>query len=192
MVLQRKGLSFGSRDPTICEDGTKAILSALLELEVEGKLSKEPSLILLSTTGISDKRDIPVAMMPLYHWMLSMPHKDKKKMEDVMISGEGRRRKWVLVRPSLLIDGEAKGLREVEDFRECSWGGREDAREYCHWVCNSERGCWALDCGGVREPRCREVAWQDGHPDLLVTDSFFSFVSWIAQGWDQGVPIYLY
>jgi hypothetical protein len=113
MVLQRKGLSFGSQDPTICEDGTKAILSALSELEAEGKVAKEPSLILLSSTGISDKRDIPVAMIPLYHWMLSVPHKDKKKMEDVMISAEGKRRNWVLVRPSLLVDGEAKGLREV-------------------------------------------------------------------------------
>jgi nucleoside-diphosphate-sugar epimerase len=114
MVLKREGLSFGSDDPTVCYDATKAILSALSELEKEGKVQKQPTIVLLSTTGISSQgRDVPLAMMPLYHWMLSVPHEDKKNMENLMVSGEGKNRKWVLVRPSFLVDGDAKGVESL-------------------------------------------------------------------------------
>ena len=39
-----------------------------------------------------------------------MPHADKKKMEELVIKS-GRR--WVLIRPSFLINGERKGLSAV-------------------------------------------------------------------------------
>jgi uncharacterized protein YbjT (DUF2867 family) len=42
-------------------------------------------------------------MVPLYHWMLAAPHKDKQKMEDVLLE---LGREWVIVKPSLLMDGE--------------------------------------------------------------------------------------
>lgn len=117
MVIQRVGLGLSSRDPTICEDGTRSILTALSQLEAEKNVevtSGGPEFVLLSTTGISDKgRDIPIAMMPMYHWMLSVPHKDKKAMEELMIHGEGRSRKWVMIRPSFLWDGESKGLQKI-------------------------------------------------------------------------------
>ncbi|KAG4433364.1 hypothetical protein IFR05_011148 [Cadophora sp. M221] len=117
MVIELAGLGFSSKDPTICADGTKAILSALSQLEAEKTVqipSGGPEFALLSTTGISEKgRDIPIAMMPMYHWMLSVPHKDKKKMEDLMIHGEGKARKWVMIRPSFLWDGESKGLQKI-------------------------------------------------------------------------------
>lgn len=122
MVIEMKGLGFVSKDPTICYDGTKAILFALTQLETEKTVAIPaggPEFVLLSTTGISEKgRDIPIAMMPMYHWMLSVPHKDKKQMEDLMINGEGKGRKWVMIRPSFLWDGESKGLQKIRTSTE--------------------------------------------------------------------------
>jgi len=108
-------LSFKGEDTTICEKGTAAILKALQSLEDKGKGDMSASkLVVLSTTGISDKRrDIPVAMIPLYHWLLAIPHKDKRNMEDILVEGQGKDRRWVIVKPSLLLNGEAKGLRKV-------------------------------------------------------------------------------
>jgi nucleoside-diphosphate-sugar epimerase len=64
------GLSFGWNDESICEDATNTILHALSELEVEKKYSFPvggPQMVLLSTTGISEKcRDIPLAIIPHY------------------------------------------------------------------------------------------------------------------------------
>ena len=111
------GLSFGWNDESICEDATNTILHALSELEVEKKYSFPvggPQMVLLSTTGISEKcRDIPLAIIPLYRWMLHVPHEDKKKMEKLMHHGEGKARNWVLIRPSFLVDGESKGMEKI-------------------------------------------------------------------------------
>jgi nucleoside-diphosphate-sugar epimerase len=111
------GLSFGWNDESICEDATNTILHALSELEAEGRSSSlvgGPEMVLLSTTGISEKsRDIPIAMVPLYRWMLHIPHEDKKKMEKLMHHGEGKARNWVLIRPSFLVDGESKGMEKI-------------------------------------------------------------------------------
>jgi nucleoside-diphosphate-sugar epimerase len=111
------GLSFRWNDESICEDATNTILHALSELEAEGKsssLAGGPEMVLLSTTGISEKsRDIPIAMVPLYRWMLHVPHDDKKKMERSMHHGEGKARNWVLIRPSFLVDGESKGMEKI-------------------------------------------------------------------------------
>jgi nucleoside-diphosphate-sugar epimerase len=81
MVLQRKGIHFTSADTSICETGTHNILAALSELESSSLApvipTGGPKLVLLSTTGISSKsRDVPIAMLPLYHWLLAVPHAD--------------------------------------------------------------------------------------------------------------------
>lgn len=89
-------------DPTVCEAGMKALLSALAVVRKNGADGK-PRIVALSTTGISDLgRDVPLLFVPLYHVVLKTPHKDKKIMEDALIhSGE----EWTIVRPSLLTDG---------------------------------------------------------------------------------------
>jgi putative NADH-flavin reductase len=124
------GLSFGWNDESICEDATNTILHALSELEAEGKSSSlvgGPEMVLLSTTGICEKsRDIPIAMIPLHRWMLHVPHEDKKNMEKLMHHGEGKARNWVLVRPSLLVDGESKGIEKVRVSTETPGASREE------------------------------------------------------------------
>lgn len=105
-------------DPTICQDAGNTILKALQEL----KPAKKPLLILVSTTGISPRgmpRDVPLLFVPLYHWMLHIPHIDKHKLEDNLAAhvalpeDERGIRAFVAVKPSLLMDGEGMGLDSV-------------------------------------------------------------------------------
>ena len=81
-----------------------------------------PLLTAISTTGISDTRDIPLAMLPLYHWMLRVPHSDKKIMEDRILEAQSMKviKDFVLVRPSLLVDGPKQGLSKIKS----GWEGK--------------------------------------------------------------------
>ncbi|KAG9237411.1 hypothetical protein BJ875DRAFT_481338 [Amylocarpus encephaloides] len=99
---------------TLCYDGALAIVNALQELQNEGLVPFQPRIVLLSTTGISKMgRDVPVVMLPMYNWMLQIPHEDKEKMESLMIYGAGRDRRWVMIRPSFLVENPAKGLAAI-------------------------------------------------------------------------------
>ena len=107
----------GLDDPTICQDGMRTILNCLREIKSERK----PLVVALSTTGMSDAgRDIPVLMIPLYYWLLAVPHQDKKTMEEMLLAEVGRKkaeegaiRGFVVVRASLLTNGERIGADKV-------------------------------------------------------------------------------
>eukprot|EP00026_Physarum_polycephalum_P012026 Phypoly_transcript_12291.p1 GENE.Phypoly_transcript_12291~~Phypoly_transcript_12291.p1 ORF type:complete len:204 (+),score=22.08 Phypoly_transcript_12291:153-764(+) len=89
-------------DKTICHDAIKCIIEAL------GKVEKPPNrLIALSTTGIDEARDVPLLMLPLYHWLLSEPHQDKINMEKAIVDAgkHGVIKEWVIIRPAFLTDG---------------------------------------------------------------------------------------
>ena len=88
-------------DPTICERGIAQVLSALREA------GQKPLVCVISSTGLGDKSDLPLAMRPLYK-VLEVPHRDKKKMEDLVMQAEkeGVLGEYVTVRPALLTDGE--------------------------------------------------------------------------------------
>jgi len=88
-------------DPTICERGITQVLAAL---RASGQ---RPLLCVISTTGLDDNRDLPLAMRPLYK-ALKVPHRDKKKMEELVVraANEGVLAAHVVVRPALLTDGE--------------------------------------------------------------------------------------
>ena len=114
-------------NPHVCATGMQAIVDAADEMEshMTGDFSKEntPLVVAISTTGVSRKKnDVPMFMGPLYHWGLSTPHKDKRKMEEILASamvgtkGEGKKPFGgvVAVRPSLLTDGQSKGLDKVK------------------------------------------------------------------------------
>lgn len=118
-------------DPTVCQDTVSTILKALRDLHSDSdssqdkkKKGKKPTLVAISSTGISDYgRDIPLAMIPLYHWLLPIPHKDKKMMEKLLaeeIQGGGGDdasssaiENFVAVRPSLLTNGRALGFGAI-------------------------------------------------------------------------------
>ncbi|KAI4105285.1 MAG: hypothetical protein L6R37_002833 [Teloschistes peruensis] len=104
-------------DPTVCQDAISTILAALRTLPPS---SPKPVLATLSTTGISSRaRDIPILMIPLYHWLLAVPHKDKLEME-ALLQAEMTKpaqhraiKDFVVVRPSLLTDGAHLGTNKI-------------------------------------------------------------------------------
>jgi hypothetical protein len=107
-------------DPTICQDGMASVVTALEAIRAEhvaaNKPWSPPTLIAMSTTGMAQKRDLPWAMYPLYKWLLEVPHRDKKVMEDkLMAATEDGLLKGMVVRASLLTDGASLGLKSVRE-----------------------------------------------------------------------------
>jgi hypothetical protein len=74
---------------------------------------------------------VPLALRPLYHWVLALPHQDKRAMEAAAVEGalvgDAPLAGFVIVRPSLLMDGKAKGVGKVR----VGWErhAKDDARE---------------------------------------------------------------
>ena len=109
-------VSSGTLD--LCHTAATNILTALMEL----KTGTKPVLIALSTTGMTEgdePRDLPIMMMPIYKIMLANPHKDKLQMEHIiqehMAGAEGDQviKGYIFPRPSLLSNGNAKGLSKI-------------------------------------------------------------------------------
>lgn len=98
-------LTLGLDDPNVCEKGMAALLEAIRSLRQHG-VTGEPHIIVCSTTGMSRfGRDVPIPITPFYNFVLKVPHKDKRKMEDALIaSGES----FSIVRCSLLVNGETQ------------------------------------------------------------------------------------
>ncbi|KAH6892350.1 hypothetical protein B0T10DRAFT_528160 [Thelonectria olida] len=96
-------------DPDVCKKGIASLLSALDALRAQGSQGR-PLLAVISTTGVSKHgRDVPLAFVPFYHYGLSVPHADKKVMEEKLQASSER---YVAVRPSFLTDG-AKPDRKI-------------------------------------------------------------------------------
>lgn len=94
--------NFTIDDPDVCKKGIATLLEALDKLRLAGAQGN-PLLAVISTTGISKHaRDVPLAFLPFYHYGLSVPHADKKVMEERLVESPER---WVAVRPSFLVDG---------------------------------------------------------------------------------------
>lgn len=121
----------GIEDPEVCRNGMTSLLEALAQVQKEGATGK-PLIVACSTTGISRfGRDIPLAMIPLYHFMLKVPHEDKRIMEEKLVeSGVD----FTIVRPSLLTDGASDtairvGLEDPKTGRESDAVGYTISRE---------------------------------------------------------------
>ena len=96
-----------SHDWTVCETMAKSLISALRTLSYTP--DQAPYLTTMSTTGITDgARDVPIALMPLYHVALRSPHKDKKAAEVAFdsVKDDGIFCGITTVRPTLLSDGK--------------------------------------------------------------------------------------
>lgn len=127
-------------NPTICQDAISTIIHALRSLP-----GPKPILVALSTTGISDKkRDLPIAMMPMYHWMLKVPHKDKKVMEALILeevnqpATERGISNFVIVRPSLLTDGPGQGVDKIKY-------GTETRPAVGYTISRNDVGAWVFE-----------------------------------------------
>ncbi|KAE8351506.1 hypothetical protein BDV28DRAFT_136924 [Aspergillus coremiiformis] len=132
-------------NPTICQDAIRNILAA------SRQLGGKPLLIAISSAGLTDKkRDSPVAMVPLNHWLLRVPHADKRIMEalivDEMKKPEADRaiRDYALVRPSWFTDGEGVGMKKIK-------AGTEDHPAVGYTISRNDVGLWIFE-NLVRRP----------------------------------------
>lgn len=112
-------------DPHICEEGMKAVVSALRSCDAEnvplGPLGSRPVLIAISTISMGNQRDMPYSLYPVEYWLLNVPRADKKAMERVVFtaaaSAAGEHSPFggfAMVRPPLLTDGPAKGFDKIK------------------------------------------------------------------------------
>jgi hypothetical protein len=62
--------------PSICEDTSSTIVNALKEIRRNGVMSEaqKPTIIAISTTGLTKEKDLPTLFNPLYHVFLKVPH----------------------------------------------------------------------------------------------------------------------
>jgi hypothetical protein len=98
-------------DPDVCKKGMAAILAALQNLRNQG-INGKPLISVVSTCGISELgRDFPTLELPLYNFMLKVPHADKKVMEENLVASQEN---WVIIRPSLLVDPKEKNKHKEE------------------------------------------------------------------------------
>lgn len=93
-------------NPGLCHDTMSVLLKALQDLPVDERPKR---LVVVSTTGLDNMKEVPYLFQPLYHFILHAPHKDKKEMEKLVVEENASVPDWIIVRPSLLTDGSLKG-----------------------------------------------------------------------------------
>lgn len=177
---------FTIADPKICQDAISTIISAVDNVRREqfhwtpsDGCKPMPQLVLVSTTGTSPpsarggtcKRDVPLALSPLYHWLGQVPHGDKKAMEAIVRKDMGRAdvrevfdgrkeardgvrafESYVFVRPSLLMDGEGKGTDSIRV-------GVDDKPALGWTITRSDVGKWMYE--KLVKPQEWPAAWKN-------------------------------
>lgn len=145
----------GCEDPHFCENATKMILSCIEDLSVGGA-GKRPLLVQLSTTGVTTTtRDLPIAMIPFYHWFGRVPHADKKRVENLLNSSAvPDSQPWILVRPSLLT-GDGKAGPSANKIRVgTEKAGVVENLEIGYTISREDVGAWMfreiIEAGGER------------------------------------------
>ncbi|KAI5919020.1 hypothetical protein F4810DRAFT_525078 [Camillea tinctor] len=147
-------------DPRVCETGAEVLVGVLQELAsaAEGDALAAPLVVAVSSAGASRfGRDFPLLAAPVYRVLLKGPHADKRAMERVIATAATtavRGLEYVLVRPSLLVDGEGEG-REVRVGVE-DWEEGVRRREIGWTISRGAVGRW------VWEKVLRRVGGEDG------------------------------
>lgn len=124
----------GVVDSTLCGDGAEVLAAALSALQP----SKTPQLVAVSTTGITQgkqPRDVPLPYVPLYHWLLHVPHIDKANMEATLRKASPG---FIAVKPTLLFDGPSRGITKLRV-------GTNDQPALGYGIRRSEVGEWMYD-----------------------------------------------
>ena len=124
-------------DPEVCQKGMATLLEAIAGLRRRGAAGR-PRIVAFGTTGMSRfGRDVPLAMVPFYHVVLKVPHRDKIIMEDRLVgSGEA----FTIIHASFLVNGETTktvrvGIEDPVTGRESQAVGYTISREDAgRWV----------------------------------------------------------
>lgn len=138
-------------DPTLCGDAATVLVAALRNLKPVSK----PLLIVVSTTGLTtgnQPRDVPLVYVPLYHWLLHVPHLDKAHMEATIrraAAGSPETRSissFVAVRPTLLMDGPSRSIDRLR-------AGTDEDPALGYTIRRSEVGKWMYENMIAKEPK---------------------------------------
>jgi nucleoside-diphosphate-sugar epimerase len=151
MVVTSIGGSFDAKtfsldDVHVCEKGAEVLISALAKCRAEGtntaRGQQRPRIVAISSTGLSDcGRDIPLVIVPFYHILLAVPHKDKKLMEKVLIeSGED----FTIVRPSWFTDGPGD-RKEIRFGVEDPINKTLESKSIGYSICREDVGKWIFE-----------------------------------------------
>lgn len=141
-------------DPNLCRTAMATLLSALNEL----KAATKPRLLVISTTGITrGPRDVPFLYIPLYHWLLHVPHIDKRVMEQLVWEQKDKPAaekvigEFAMVRPTLLMDGNGVGVGSIKYGLENSpaLGWTIDRKDVGNWL--FEKGIKPEDLGEFKD-----------------------------------------
>ncbi|KAI2636561.1 NAD(P)-binding protein [Hypomontagnella submonticulosa] len=148
-------------DPHVCENGMTALLEAIAQVRKDHESEAwNPRLTVVSTCGISAAGwDFPVLLLPMYRWVLKVPHEDKLRMEAHLTRrADELGYTYTVVRPSLLVDEPAPERKVRVGL------GEEPAVGYT--ISRDDTGRWIyenlLDAGapaGVFENQIATITW---------------------------------
>jgi hypothetical protein len=112
---------------------------------------EKPLLIVVSTSGCGRRRGVPLSIYLPYHYLLSSPLADKKRMEQLVFGDKGSHvRDFVVIRPPFLSNGKARG----DDGLRVGWewgveGGEERVQEpgpeIGYYVSRRDVGTWTYE-----------------------------------------------
>lgn len=145
---RKKGtlLTFEMDNPNITEQSTTALVSAMREIHAEQQFEhNKPVVTVISTTGLAtpagSKEDVPFGLQTLYHSLLAEPHKDKKRMEEIISEKDNAAlfRGVIIARPTLL---SGDGIVKVDGVRKTVRAGTEDAPAKGYSISRSDVGGW--------------------------------------------------
>lgn len=124
---------------------------------------QKPLLIVVSTAGCGRRRGVPLPVLLQYNYLLGSPLADKQRMEDVVLRDQGDHvRDFVIVRPLVLTDGEARGEKGLRMGWEWGVEGSEERElekgpEIGYYVSRKDVGTWIFEkavCEGGWEGKC--------------------------------------
>ncbi|CEP14195.1 hypothetical protein [Parasitella parasitica] len=92
-------------NPGLCHDTMSVLLQVMQDLPQNERPKR---LVAVSTTGLDNMIEVPYLFYPLYRFVLHAPHQDKKELEKLVVDNNIVPN-WIIVRPSLLTDGDLKG-----------------------------------------------------------------------------------
>ncbi|KAI1454887.1 NAD(P)-binding protein [Annulohypoxylon moriforme] len=156
-------------DPNVCENGMKTLLEAIDKVRRDnatvlgeaGQAQWRPRIVVVSTCGISKAgRDFPLATLPIYKFMLKVPHEDKLAMESLLTGAAVEKAySYSIVRPSLLTDPAVPDRKirvGIDDKPPVGYGiSRDDTGRWIFEnLLNVEEGQ-----GGAYENRVVTITW---------------------------------
>ncbi|KAI9303785.1 hypothetical protein BJ944DRAFT_267828 [Cunninghamella echinulata] len=97
--------------PELCQRTIQVLIDAIQSIEDPSQRPKR--LVAVTTTGAVEHKEVPLLFKPLYHLALHAPHEDKKEMEARIVKSCPI--DWIIVRPSLLTNGELTGQYRSSD-----------------------------------------------------------------------------